>query len=68
MFRYKRGAYGSRFTPPTLITFGISVLLAVLAIIVTYTGTVIPLVSGNAFVTLLIAWIVLVAGVLTPGL
>ena len=68
MFNYRRGAYGSRFTPPNPVTFGISAVLAVLAVLVTYTGTVTPLVSGNAFVTLLIAWVVLVAGGLMRGL
>lgn len=68
MFSYRRGRYDSRFTPPTLITFAISAVLAILAILATYGGTSIPFVSGNAFLTLLIAWILLAAGVLMPGL
>ena len=68
MFSYRRGRYGSRFTPPTVITFAVSAVLAVLAILATYGGTSIPFVSGNAFLTLLIAWILLAAGVLMPGL
>jgi hypothetical protein len=43
-------------------------VLALLAILAVYGGTSIPIVSGNAFLTLVIAWIVLVAGVLMPGL
>jgi hypothetical protein len=58
MFGYRRGRYASRFTPPNLITFAISAVLALLALLVTYGGTTIPFVSGNAFLTLLIAWIV----------
>jgi hypothetical protein len=68
MFGYRRTRYASRFTPPQLGTFAVSVVLALLAILATYGGTTIPFVSGNAFLTLLIAWIVLVAGVLMPGL
>lgn len=68
MFGYRRTRYASRFTPPNLITFAVSVVLALLAILATYGGTSIPIVSGNAFLTLLIAWIVLVCGVLMPGL
>ena len=68
MFSYRRGRYASRFTPPSLITFAVSAVLALLAILATYGGTTIPFVSGNAFLTLLIAWIVLAAGVLMPGL
>jgi hypothetical protein len=68
MFGYRRVRYASRFTPPNLITFAVSVVLALLAILAVYGGTSIPIVSGNAFLTLLIAWIVLVAGVLMPGL
>lgn len=64
----QRARYASRFTPPTLTTFAVSAVLALLALLVTYGGTSIPLVSGNAFLTLLIAWIVLAAGVLMPGL
>ena len=68
MFGYRRGRYGSRFTPPNVGTFAVSAVLAALAILATYGGTAIPFVSGNAFLTLLLAWIVLVAGVLMPGL
>lgn len=68
MISFRRTRYASRFTPPTMLTFAVSVVLAALAVLVTYTGTVIPVVSGNAFLTLLIAWIVLVLGVLMPGL
>lgn len=68
MFRYRRSRYDSRFTSPTLITVAVSAVLTLLAVLATYGGTSIPFVSGNAFLTLLIAWIVLMAGVLMPGL
>ena len=68
MIGFRRGRAATRFTAPTTLTFVVSVLLAVLALLVTYGGTAIPYVSGNAFLTLLIAWIVLVLGVLMPGL
>jgi hypothetical protein len=64
----RRGRIDARFTAPNLLTFVISAVLAVLAILVTYGGMSIPYVSGNAFLTLLIAWVVLVLGVLMRGL
>ena len=63
-----RSRYSLRFTAPQPLTFGISAVLTVLALLVTYTEVSIPLISGNAFLTLLIAWIVLVCGVLMPGM
>jgi hypothetical protein len=49
-----------RLTPPTRITFYISVALAVIAVIIHYTHVDIPVHSG--FVILLIGYPVLVAG------
>lgn len=68
MFGSRRTRYASRFTSPNLITFAVSAVLALLAVLATYGGVSIPFVSGNAFLTLLLAWIVLAAGVLLPGM
>lgn len=53
---------------PTFPIFLISVLLAVLAALVAYAGVKIPLVSGHAFATLGIGYILLLAGNLFRGL
>ncbi len=47
---------------PKTITFLISIVLGVLSILATYGGMSIPVVSGNAYVFMIIAWGVLVAG------
>ncbi len=52
---------------PTLPIFLISVILAVLAALVAYAGVKIPLVSGHAFATLGIGYILLLAGNLFKG-
>jgi hypothetical protein len=54
-------------TPPRLPTFIISVVLAVLAVIAVY-GHFAQLHGINGFVILLVAWVVLVAGVLIRGI
>lgn len=53
---------------PTLPVFLISLVLAVLAVLVVYAGVKIPVVSGNAFITLLIGYVVLLAGNLFKGI
>ncbi|MES2750206.1 MAG: hypothetical protein V4661_02435 [Pseudomonadota bacterium] len=53
---------------PTLPIFLISVILAVVAALVFYAGVKIPLVSGNAFATLGIGYILLLAGNLFKGI
>lgn len=53
---------------PTLLTFLISVALAVMAALVAYTGVKIPMVSGHAFATLGIGYLLLLAGNLFRGL
>ncbi|HEX7882681.1 MAG TPA: hypothetical protein VF499_08090 [Afipia sp.] len=53
---------------PTLPIFLISVALAVMAALVAYAGVKIPLVSGHAFATLGIGYILLLAGNLFRGL
>lgn len=52
---------------PTLPVFLISVILAVLTVLVVFAGVKIPLISGHAFITLLIAYVVLLAGNLFKG-
>ena len=54
-------------TPPTQVTFILSVLLAVLALLVKYAHVSIPVVSGNSFETMLAAFVLLLAGVLFRG-
>lgn len=54
-------------TPPRFPTFIISVLLALLAVVAVY-GHFAQLHGLNGFVILLVAWIVLVAGVLIRGI
>jgi hypothetical protein len=59
---FRRGGYA--LTPPSMIVFAISVILAVLALLVRYAGVRIPVVSpGHVFDTLAIAYLVLAAGV-----
>ena len=53
---------------PTLPVFLVSIILAILAVLVTYAGIKIPVVSGNAFATLLIGYVVLLAGNLFKGI
>jgi hypothetical protein len=55
-------------TPPTRVTFVISVTLVVLALLVYYAHVRIPLVSGHVFETLLVGYLVLLVGNLFRGL
>jgi hypothetical protein len=54
-------------SPPAQVTFIISVVLAVLALLVRYAHAAIPVVSGHSFETLLVAFLLLLAGVLFRG-
>ena len=54
-------------TPPAQVTFILSVLLAVLALLVKYASASIPVVSGHSFETMLVAFLLLLAGVLFRG-
>jgi len=54
-------------TPPTTMTFIISVVLAVIAIMATY-GHLALLKGVSSFVVLLIAYLVLLAGTLLRGM
>ena len=60
---YRSGGFA--LTPPTLVIFVISVILALVALLVRYAGIRIPIVSpARVFDVLAIAYILLVAGVL----
>ena len=54
-------------TPPSRAVFFISVLLAVLALLVRYAHIAIPVVSHYTFETLLVAFLLLLAGNLFKG-
>jgi hypothetical protein len=54
-------------TPPSQVTFILSVLLAILALLVKYAGVAIPVVSGHSFETMVAAFALLLAGVLFRG-
>ena len=54
-------------TPPSRAVFFLSVLLAVLALLVRYAHVTIPWVSSHSFETLLIGFLVLLAGNLFKG-
>jgi len=55
-------------TPPSRVIFILSVFLALLAILVRYAHVHIPVVSNYTFETLLIAFLLLLAGNLFRGL
>ena len=54
-------------TPPSPAALFLAVLLAVLALLVRYTHVGIPLVSGYSFETLLVAFLLLLAGNIFRG-
>lgn len=59
---FRRGGFA--LTPPTLVVFAISVILAILALLAVYARVRIPWIStGHTFDTLAIAYLLLVAGV-----
>jgi hypothetical protein len=57
-----------RLTPPTQLTLLISVVLAILAAILHYTGISRPVVGTHTFGMLLIGYLVLLAGNLIEGI
>jgi hypothetical protein len=59
---------GYWLTPPTRLTFIVSVILAILALLVHYAHVSIPVVSDHVFETLLIGYLVLLIGNLFRGL
>jgi hypothetical protein len=54
-------------SPPTQVTFILAVVLAVLSLLVRYASADIPMVSGHSFETMLVAFLLLLAGVLFRG-
>jgi F0F1-type ATP synthase assembly protein I len=56
-----------RLTPPKHVTFYISVAVAIIAVILHYTHIAIPHVTHSNFVTLLIGYLVLLAGNVLEG-
>lgn len=61
-----RAAYW--LTPPTKLTFILSVILVILALLVRYAHVSIPVVGAHVFETLLIGYLVLLAGNLFRGI
>jgi hypothetical protein len=49
-------------TPPSRATFIIAMVLAIIALLVQYASAKIPMATGHAFETLLLAFLVLLAG------
>jgi len=54
-------------TPPSQVTFFLAVLLTVFSLLVRYTHVDIPIVSGHSYETLLVAFLLLLAGNLFRG-
>jgi hypothetical protein len=54
-------------TPPSKLAFFLSVLLAILALLVRYAHVAIPVVSSHSFETLLVGFLILLAGNLFRG-
>jgi hypothetical protein len=52
---------------PSQVTFILSVSLAVLSLLVRYADVAIPVVSGYSYGTMLVAFLLLLAGVLFRG-
>jgi len=55
-------------TPPSQLAFVLSVFLAILALLVHYAHVAIPVVSNHSFETLLVGFLLLLAGVIFRGL
>lgn len=49
-------------TPPSRATFIIAMVLAIIALLVQYASAKIPMATGHAFETLLLGFLVLLAG------
>ena len=63
---FRRGGFA--LTPPSLVVFIISIILAALALLVHYAHVSVPIVSSaNVFNVLAIAYVVMLAGVLFKG-
>jgi hypothetical protein len=62
------GSTTFRLTPPTQLTLLISVVLAILAALLHYTGISIPIVGTHTFGLLLLGYLVLLAGNMIDGI
>jgi hypothetical protein len=63
---FRRGGFA--LTPPSLLIFGISVVLAILALMVHYAHVSVPIINtSRVFDVLAIAYIALMVGVLFRG-
>ena len=54
-------------TPPSQLAFVLSVFLAILALLVRYAHVAIPVVGNHSFETLLVGFLLLLAGVIFRG-
>ena len=54
-------------TPPSQLAFFFTVLLTICALLVRYAHVAIPVVSAHSFETLLVGFLILLAGVLFRG-
>ncbi|MGA7809026.1 hypothetical protein [Bradyrhizobium sp.] len=64
---YRRG--GFVLTPPSILIFSISMLLALLAMLIRYAHAPVPIINGsNVFDVLAIAYVLLTIGVLFRGI
>jgi hypothetical protein len=64
---YTRPVRRFYLTPPKLLTFIVSLVLAIVAVLAVY-GHFAPLHGVNGFIILMIAWLVLAAGALVRGI
>jgi hypothetical protein len=67
LIELNRGETRMSLSPPSQVTCILSVLLAVLALLVRYADAAIPLVREHSFETMLVAFLLLLAGVLFRG-
>lgn len=64
---FRRGGFA--LTPPSVIVFVISLVLAVLAMLVRYAGIHVPVINAaRVFDVLAIAYVILTVGVLVRGI
>jgi hypothetical protein len=64
---YRRGGFA--LTPPSVIVFVISLVLAILALLVHYAHVSVPIINGGrVFDVLTLAYVVLMVGVLFRGI
>ena len=57
-----------RLTPPSMVVFLISFILAVAVVATKYFGVTVPVVQGNLFGALLFSYVLLVLGTLVRGM